>query len=418
MAPVKPRLLVISNVLPFPLAAGQNQRVFYKLRAFREYFDITFLTSAPGHLADGVHKELLACCDKAIVLPSRYVEKPGSKVRHRTLGAFYTLRTGLKFSNYLVGRVEYSTPRLKTALENADFDCVLYEYWHAWESLPLFQDKGIPCVLDMHNILWQSYSRHLRTQRTVPEVWKRWAISQYRDREEAAWIEFDALIAINKAEFAYTRQVVGEDKPIFYAPMGTDLEIWPYCWSPTDPPRIAYYGGLGSPHNQRDAMDCYKNIMPHIWREIPEAELWLVGSNPPPHIKELPEVDSRLHVTGFVQEVQEILKTMSLVLCPWSGTYGFRSRLVEVMALGVPVVASPDAVHGMGMQDGKEIILAGNPHKMAHAALTLLNDRQFSNQQSLCAMELVDRVYSFDATYGKLSLDLAEFLFKNGRLLR
>jgi len=406
MAPVKPRMLVISNVLPFPLSAGQNQRVFYKLRAFRELFEITFLTSAP----DDVHKELLTHCDNAIVLPTRYDGKPGSKVRYRTLGAFYTLRTGLKLSNYLVGRVEYSVPRLTSALENVDFDCVLYEYWHAWESLPLFQDRGIPCVLDMHNILWQSYSNQLRAQRTVPGVWKRWAISHYREREEAAWKEFDALIAINQAEYDYTRQAIGEDKPIFYAPMGTDLEIWPYCWSPVDPPRIAYYGGLGSSHNQRDALYCYEKIMPHIWREIPDAELWLVGSNPPPHIKELPEVDSRLHVTGFVQEVQEVLKTMSLVLCPWSGTYGFRSRLVEVMALGVPVVASHDAVYGMGMQAGKGILLEDGYERMAHTCIKLMSDNNSTQQQSNLARKQIEEKFGFDVTYGRLSKELYNFI--------
>src|SRR5690606_14691233 len=111
---------------------------------------------------------------------------------------------------------------------------------------------------------------------------------------------------------------------------GIDLQKWPYSWQPAQPPRIAYYGGLGSPHNQRDALQCYEEIMPTVWAHFPDVELWIVGSRPPATIQALAEQDSRVTVTGFVERVQDVLQTMTAVLCPWTGKYGFRSRLIEV----------------------------------------------------------------------------------------
>jgi glycosyltransferase involved in cell wall biosynthesis len=355
-----------------------------------------------------IREKLLTICDETIVLPSQYARSACTRVWHRLNGGLYGLRTGLKFSNYLVGRLEFTPERMASMIPSVPYDCVLFEYWHAVESVPVFRRKGTPCVLDMHNILWQTYTRQLNAKPWVPEWWKRHSIAQYRRREEQAWRQFDALIAINTEEYAHARAAVPEGVPVFYAPMGTDLELWPFSWEPMSPARVGYYGGLGSPHNQRDAWVCYQEIMPRIWQDHPDTELWLVGSNPPEALRSITERDRRVRVTGYVDNVQEVLRRMSLVLCPWSGTYGFRSRLVEVMALGVPTVASPEAVYGMGMTSGQGIFLEKEPEQMARVCLGLLRHPELAGKQSHLARAQVEEKYSYEATYGRLAEDLAE----------
>ncbi len=399
------RLLIVSAVLPFPRRTGQQQRVFYKLKALREFFHLTFLTAAHPKQVAEVREELQTLCDEAIVLPSQYQRSIWTRALFRLGGAFYTGRTGLKFSNYVLGQVEFSPSRLELALASSSYDGALFEYWHAHNSVPTLQAKGILCVLDMHDILWQSYDQQL-SRRMLPVRWKKWAAEQYRRAEEQAWQQFDALIAINKEEARYVRTIVGEQKPIFYAPMGVDLSAWPYSWQPAHPPRLAYYGGLGSPHNQQAALRCYKQIMPHIWQKCPEAELWLVGSDPPASLLRLPQEDRRVVVTGYVERVQDVLRTMTTVLCPWSGTYGFRSRLIEVMALGVPVVASPEAVYGMDMQAGQGLFLEESDEGMAQACLRLLEHADLAHEQSARARQHVEQNFGYEATYGRLAHDL------------
>lgn len=405
----KPRLLVLSQVLPFPGAAGQQQRVAYKLRALRPYFHLTFLTAVPLPQVQPVQEKLLEHCDEALVIPSLYSSGLWIRLYHRLRGLVFILRSGLKFSNYLIGQLEFAPRRLEALLQDQRFDCVLFEYWHAAGSLPIFIRRGIPCVLDMHDLLWQSYSRQLEAHPWLPGWLRKWAVERYRRQEEAAWAKFDVLIAINRAEYEYTRQRAPENVQMFYAPMGVDLERWPYSYQPASPPRLAYYGGLGSPHNQRDALFCYQQVMPLIWERAPQAELWIVGSNPPASLKEL-ERDPRVKVTGYVEHVQEILRTITAVLCPWSGTYGFRSRLVEVMALGVPVVASPDAVHGMGLVEGQGLLLGQGATDLAQHAVRLIQDPGFAAGQSRQARLQVEASFSFEASYGQWAIDLISFI--------
>jgi glycosyltransferase involved in cell wall biosynthesis len=370
------------------------------------------LTSVPGNERGVAGARLGELCGDPILLTSRYRTGLARKVWDRAAGICYCARTGLKVSNYVIGQVELNRREIARAVASRQFDGVLFEYWHAVESVSVFQRHGTPCVLDMHNILWQSFSRQLTARTALPEWWRNWSVQRYRIREERAWNRFDALVAINQAEESYTSRHVAPGIPIFYAPMGTDLKAWPYAWKPADPPRIAYYGGLGSAHNQEDALTCATQILPLLWSVHPQLEFWIVGSNPPQRILDL-QRDPRIRATGFLARPQEVLGTMSAVLCPWSGRYGFRSRLVEVMALGVPVVTTPDAVHGMDFEEG--VLLASSPGEMARQAASIVSSKEFAEKLSQSARRSVEAKYSAEANYGRLTADLRDFFERAGR---
>lgn len=101
---------------------------------------------------------------------------------------------------------------------------------------------------------------------------------------------------------------------------------------------------------------------------------------------------------------------MSLVLCPWQGKFGFRSRLIEVMALGVPVVATPDAVFGMGLEEGQGLLLAETDADLGQICLNLLADGQGLCRHSRLARQQVEAKFSFPATYGALSQRLQQMV--------
>ena len=405
----RPRLLVLSHVLPFPGHSGQQQRVFYSLRALREFFHVTFVTVAAADEASAVSTQLAAHCDDAVVLPARYSASHAARLWHRVAAGLFCLRTGLKPSNYIIGRVEFAAARLAPVLDAGRFDCALFEYWHAHESIPEFRARSIPCVLDMHNVLWQSYARDLNEHGRGPQCWRDRALRLYTQAEESAWNEFDGVIAINAGERDYTRSKVRAGLPVFFAPMGLDTQLWPRSWSPQNPPRLAYYGGLNSPHNAQSAQRCHDRIMPRVWKEFPDAELWLIGNQPPESLRALAQKDARVKVTGFVEHVQDVLSRVSVLLCPWTGTYGFRSRLIEAMSLGVPVVASPDAVFGMELETGRGLFLAENDDEFATHALRLLREPGFASEQSGLARAQVDEHFSYEASYVRLARELQEF---------
>jgi glycosyltransferase involved in cell wall biosynthesis len=402
------RMVLLSHVMPLAATSGQQQRVYHSLVAFRKHFHVTFVGLAPSVRHGSLRQGLLELCDEVELLPP-YPGGSLSALWHRAAGWVFQRRTGLKLSNYLIGKVGFSPLRLASLLSKREFDIALFEYFHAADSAPVFRARGIPCVLDMHNILWRSFARQLEARGVAGKARER-AVERYRAAEEHAWSRFDGLIAISEGERNYAQQKLRRGQVLFYAPMGIPLLAWPYCWVPAEPPRVAYYGGLGSPHNANDARRCYELIMPHVWFAFPKAELWIVGANPPPDLQRLPERDARVRVTGFVPRAQDVLKTISVLLCPFTGTYGFRSRIIEAMALGIPVVATPDAVFGMGLEEQKGLFLAKDHEGIARAALRLLRDSAFARQQSRLAHGQVENQFSFEQSYARLARELVQFV--------
>ena len=117
-----------------------------------------------------------------------------------------------------------------------------------------------------------------------------------------------------------------------------------------------------------------------------------------------------MHVTGFVDDVQSVLRSMTAVVCPWEGTWGFRSRLIETMALGVPAVVTPDAVHGMELEHGGGVLHGRTDAELAAHVLQLLSETDFQKEQSRRARERVEQLFSLEKTYGRLITDLADWL--------
>lgn len=193
--------------------------------------------------------------------------------------------------------------------------------------------------------------------------------------------------------------------------MGLDLSRWPYIFDPATPPRVGFYGSYATQHNEDSALYCARNIMPLIWKERPETELYIIGNSPRKVLLDL-QADKRIKVTGFVEDVKEAIRHLSAVFCPWEGTYGFRSRLIEVMAVGVPVIVSPDAVFGMEMDLGEGIYFAENEAEFARHALELMNNSDTLQEQSRRARSEAERKFSYENTYVKGVKEIAEWAYK------
>jgi glycosyltransferase involved in cell wall biosynthesis len=255
-------------------------------------------------------------------------------------------------------------------------------------------------LISKYQWYWQTYKAFELPKKHYPAFIKDINLKKYKQTEELAWGCFNYIIAINKSEYNYIKEKVKPDIKVMFMPMGIPLDMWKYSYSATLPVRIGFYGGLNSTPNQKGALLCAKNIMPMIWTHYPNAELWLIGAKPPAIIKEL-ELDTRIKVTGYVKDIATVLSSVKVMLCPWddNATYGFRSRIIEVLALGVPIVASPSAIDGMELEVGKGIMLATSINEMIEKTMDLLSNESLLIEQSLLANRMVIEKFSYEATY-------------------
>ena len=398
---MKPTLLFISHVIPINPSSGQQQRVLQMITEARKIFEVVFLTYCRNDRIKEVQDQLSVLVDRCIILPSIYQSSWSRKVWYSILAFLYQVRNGLKKSNYIIGQLELTRNRVIDALKDEKIDAVIYEYWHAWRSASVFKDKTIPVILDMHDNLSAAYTGQLAHKQLLPKIIKQRLLEQYSREEHHAWSQFNGIIAINKLEMEGVNKITSNIK-LFFCPMGVDLDYWVYSSNPSIPVRFGFYGGLGSAVNLRQALFTINKIMPLLWQELPDVELWLIGSNPTEELRKIAARESRIKVTGFLSDPRPTLANLTALFCPWEGVFGFRSRVVEVMALGVPVIASPDAVAGMGITTGRGVTLANSVDKFSENACQLARNQNYALKQSREGRSEVERKFSTNATYGKL----------------
>ena len=377
------------------------------IKGLKNNFHITFFTSVDKIQADDIKNKLKEYVDDCIVLETEYSGLL-KKIYLKIAGLVWVLKTGLKMSNYIISEHDFTNKKIGTAIQNQQFDAVIFEYWHAHKTIKIFRKKNIPTVLDMHNILWKSYESQIYEKNWLPKFFKKWIVDRYRQFEENIWNKFDGIISINNSENEYVKSKIKTNCIIDYVPMGIDFNKWTVKRELTRPQRIGYYGGLGSVHNQNNAKLCYEKIMPLIWSEIPDIELWLIGSNPPKNIRNIELVDNRVKVTGYIKKIQNTLKTISVIICPWNGTYGFRSRIIEIMALGIPVITTNDAIFGMNLKESKGVYIADKIIDYSEICLTLLQEKNKNISEGKMNSQYSKELYSYEKTYTKVP----GFLFK------
>ena len=81
-----------------------------------------------------------------------------------------------------------------------------------------------------------------------------------------------------------------------------------------------------------------------------------------------------MKVPGYVEDLSSILSDVDLAVIPFEGKYGFRSRLIELMYYGIPVLTTEDAIWGMGFTPGIDIFIFHPNENLGDKIMQLLND--------------------------------------------
>jgi glycosyltransferase involved in cell wall biosynthesis len=112
------------------------------------------------------------------------------------------------------------------------------------------------------------------------------------------------------------------------------------------------------------------DVMPRVWRELPEARLRLVGAG----LDAPPSGDPRIEALGFVERLHDAYAGVSAAVVPLLQGGGTPLKFVEALAYGLPVVATPRAAAGLAVRDGEHCLLADGPDAYAEALARVLRD--------------------------------------------
>jgi glycosyltransferase involved in cell wall biosynthesis len=178
------------------------------------------------------------------------------------------------------------------------------------------------------------------------------------------------------------------------------------------PGRILFVGHLGVPHNADAVRFFATRVVPLIRREEPRAEFVAVGTGAGPALRRL-EARGLVRLPGFLPDLDRALQEASVFVAPLRFAAGLQNKVLEAMAAGRPVVASPQVNAGIGAQPNRDIVLASEAGSLAAETLGLLRDPQRGARMGESAREFVAERYTWEALALRAS-SLAEHCGRRG----
>lgn len=230
-----------------------------------------------------------------------------------------------------------------------------------------------------------------------------WTERNKMARCEAKAIEaFDRLTissAIDKESYPGPRDLRTKVDVI---PNGVDLDFFRFLQFRARKNVIVFCAKLDYFGNADAALYFARSIWPSLLARTPELQLEIVGSRPSRAVQQLHGRDN-IRVIGSVPDVRPFLGSAWIAVAPLRVRAGIQFKILEAMALGVPVIATSICCPGLGVQAGKELLVADSREQFGDAVELLLLHEQVRNNLISAGRQYVEAHHDWEHCVKQLS---------------
>lgn len=268
----------------------------------------------------------------------------------------------------------YSARTVRTVsalLRSHRYDFVLIEYSQLFIYAPLF--RNLPIVSDLHNV---EYELLLNYSRTSPSRLKRFVAryeaARVKGLERRILRRATRVLAVSDhdaQQLAALNSSVGA--AIRVAPNGVADRAFETEKRPSDALEVVFIGHLGWQPNVDAAEWLVSAVWPRVRALDPHARLRIVGRSPRPSLVELDGRDG-VTVHGDVPDTMPFLSRARVATAPLLAAGGTRLKILEALATGTPVVATPLGALGLeAVAESGALVIAESAEDFARAVVSV-----------------------------------------------
>ena len=233
------------------------------------------------------------------------------------------------------------------------------------------------------------------------ERFKRVLVTSARDRDALA------ELSAGRARIQPLPPPPGIEERLVVLPNGVDLDYFTPLKTPRHPASIIFTGKMSYHANVAAALDLANLVLPFVWQQMPDARLVLAGKDPPAELLAL-AADPRITVTGTLPDLRPCLGQATLAVMPMRYSVGIQNKVLEAMAMGTPVVSTPQAVAALQVTAGREALVADTPQAMAQAVIKLLTDQELRQALGRAGRSYVETFHDWEGSAERLEAVYAE----------
>jgi sugar transferase (PEP-CTERM/EpsH1 system associated) len=396
-------ILWLNAGLLLPLDKGGKLRTWHLMRHLARRHQVTYVSFRDPDQPAADLAGMREVCARLDTIPRRDAAK-GS------------LRFYANAARYLVHRHPYAVAKYRSAdyagrveslLTSERFDLVVCDFLPPVVNLP--RRLPCPCVLFTHNVEADIWRRHTETagsrlgRALLDRQWRR----MLRFEREALE-RFDLVLAVSENDRDTFLRLYGlTPTPMVVVPTGVDTEFFtPPDPAAVDPRQLVFTGSMDWLPNEDAMLYFSRDILPRIRRMEPDVTLSIVGRAPTPAVCRLAE-EPGVEVTGRVDDVRPHVGRAAVYIVPLRIGGGTRLKIFEAMAMGRAVVSTAVGAEGLPVVSGRDLLIADEPERFAHAVVRLLRNPQLRGDLERAARRLVGERYDWSAAAAALDEALA-----------
>lgn len=376
------RILLVTPRFPFPVIGGDKLRVYNIVKYLSNYYRFTL---ASLYSTD---EEERAEPERGIFEEVHRFRQPKLASYCRTAGSL--LRGGSLQCGY------FYNPKLKRHIDRAlcDHDLVLA---HLIRVSGYLRGKGVPSICEMTDAISMNYERAGSAGgRSLKKFIYRFEHKRCLDAEKRCLAAFDGCVVVSPNDRDYLAMRYPEhSRKMYVIPNGVRVEDFPYSREKVSTEKIVFIGNMRTMQNADAACYFAREVFPVIRQRRPGASFWVIGADPGKEVRSLSSIPGVV-VTGRVEDVRAEARDAAVSVCAVRVGAGIQNKVLESMAMGIPVVTTSIGAEGLLAQNGVHLTVADSPREFLSGVLEIMSDRAKAGSLSKNARALVEKRYSWE----------------------
>ena len=384
------KILFLGLRFPYPPHRGDKIRTYNFLKNLSQRHSISFASFVQSPLEASSISQLREYCDQVETVEFSSLRAYGNCMLFFSFGEPFQV-------------TYWHSPEMQRQVDEiigrSDFDVIHAQFFRMAQYITKYTDH---CkVLDSCDSYSLNLSRRARLDRGI--LWPLLKVEANRVRiyetEIARW--FDRVTMVSSLDRDHLLSINGS-VPVSIVPMGVDLEYFQPNRTEDEPNLL--FTGIMSYFPNVDAVQYFCNeIFPLVKNAVPNAKFYIVGNSPAKKVIKLTTSDDVI-VTGRVEDVRPYFDKSAVFVCPLRSGSGMQTKILEAMAMEVPVVTTSLGFEALEATAGKNIIVADGAGKLAQEVIRLLKDKELRRSIAQNGRKLVERKYGWSSVVRRLDV--------------
>lgn len=374
------KIFVLLPRIPFPLEKGDKLRAFNQIKQLAKHNEIILcaLNDNPSVNEQEAFHALQPYCQSI-----NFIRINKLQILLGLARAFFKglpMQCGYFFNRKAAKKVDSVIAKHKPDLL----------YGQLLRVAEYFRYMKLPKAIDFQDIF--SYGMKRRADIASPILRPIFNMEYRRLKryEAAVFDDFDVKSIICEPDrdlFPHERR-----DEILIIPNGVDHELF----KPQEREKqydLVFTGNMSYPPNVNAVDYLATEILPIVWKTLPETKLYIAGASPDPRVKKV--ASEHIIVSGWLDDIRDAYAQSRVFIAPMRIGTGLQNKLLEAMSMQLPAITSPLANASLGAKPNEEILVGSNAEEMANNIITLLTDKEKAAKIAQAGFDFTNRVYDW-----------------------